>query len=85
MIRVEYKDPVIGLAIHDLATSTFYSFPVTKKYGIQILSSHMLASIILPWLSPLITQFGQWTIISINVNDETSTKENFCLISFINT
>jgi hypothetical protein len=48
MIRIVQEDPVIGLAIHNLATSTLDSTLVTKKYCIQILSINLFTSVILP-------------------------------------
>jgi len=48
MIRIVQEDPVIGLAIHNLATSTLDSTLVPKKYCIQILCINLFTSVILP-------------------------------------
>ena len=46
MIRVVYKDPIIGLAIHHLPLSPFTAF-IAQKHCKQILRGDILAGVIL--------------------------------------
>lgn len=83
MIRIVNKNPVIWFAVHNFPTPSINSSFISQKHSIQILSSHMLPSVILYSIKNM-NKISFWVKLPFNIEVSSSfTHIYFCFLGLL--